>query len=218
MRSGVCLVMTMLALAGCKSNDTGGGTAGTSVPLGGAGAGTGSSGIMGGVSGTTPAGGSGAPSTTGGIPGCEAADATVTGKAAHDAALMVLNGMSPCGFGSCHMGTGKAKLVLLGVTDLKATLVGKASCELPSMPLVDSKGGQAGLSNSWLWQKLTVPVGGDTALIPLPAWGTTMASCGQTTGVFGVRMPYGLDSMSYLETPRLAAIRNWICAGAPGPQ
>jgi hypothetical protein len=120
----------------------------------------------------------------------------------------------------CHAGTGQAKLVLLGATDLKATLVGKASCEAPALLLVDPQGGNAALANSWLWQKLTAPAMSTDALIVQAAWGTS-AVCptngfdnGMTSG-FGDRMPYG--SLDTLAAEPLAKIRNWICAGAPGP-
>jgi hypothetical protein len=144
----------------------------------------------------------------------------MTGSAAHAAALSVLNQMVPCGLSICHAGTGQAKLVLLGVTDLKATMVDKPSCEAPVMPLVSSKGGNAALANSWLWQKLTAPAMDTDALIVQPAWGTAgvcpTSNFGkdQTSG-FGDRMPYG--SLATLEPAPLGSIRNWICAGAPGP-
>ena len=84
----------------------------------------------------------------------------------HAAALAVLNADSPCGFSSCHMPpTGKASLVLKGATDLHATLVGKASCEAPTIPIVDGSGCDAALQNSWLWQKLTAPA----SAFPIPA-------------------------------------------------
>jgi hypothetical protein len=122
---------------------------------------------------------------------------------------------STCGFNSCHVGTGKAGLILSGATDLKALLVGKASCEVPAIPLVDGAGMDAGLNNSWLWLKLTKPTDTDGNIIPEAAWGTP-GSCGQD-GVmsFGVLMPKG--AFEPMAEPKLAKIRNWICAGAPAP-
>jgi hypothetical protein len=106
------------------------------------------------------------------------------------------------------------------VTDLKATLVDKPSCEAPTMPLVSSHGGNAALMSSWLWQKLTAPAMSTDTLIVQAAWGTagvcpTMGFGLTQTSGFGDRMPYG--SLATLEPAPLASIRNWICAGAPGP-
>jgi hypothetical protein len=144
----------------------------------------------------------------------------VTGSAAHAGALSVLNQMLPCGIGMCHAGTGQAGLALVGTTDLKALLVGKPACEAPTLLLVDPQGGDAALANSWLWQKLTAPAMSTDMLIAQPAWGTA-AACptmgfGKTmTDGFGDRMPYG--SLDTLKPDPLAKIRDWICAGAPGP-
>ena len=208
-----CLIAAVLMLAACKKSD--------SNPIGGAGAGglsaVGASGA-GATAGASAMAGAGAVS--GAVPGCEAADATVTGSAAHAAALSVLAQTLPCGIGLCHGGMGQANLVLLGKTDLKATLVGKASCEAPSMPLVDPQGGNAALNRSWLWQKLAAPNMSTDALIVQPAWGTpgTCPTMGFGTGTitgFGDRMPYG--TLGTLDAQPLGQIRNWICAGAPGP-
>jgi len=154
------------------------------------------------------------------VPGCEAAEASVTGSAAHAGALSVIGQMMTCGISLCHGGTvGQAKLVLLGATDLKATLADKPSCEAPTMPLVDSRGGDVALGNSWLWQKLTAPTDEMDVLIVQPSWGTP-GTCPTTgfgsmmTSGFGSRMPKGGRT---LEAPSLAPVRNWICAGAPGP-
>ena len=173
--------------------------------------------------GASGSGGAGAAGTSGGtapVAGCEAADATVTGSAAHAGALAVLNQMVPCGVSLCHGGMGQAKLVLFGATDLKASLVSKPACEAPALLLVDPQGGDAALANSWLWQKLTAPAMMTDALIVQPAWGTaavcpTNGLLGGMTSGFGDRMPYG--SLNTLDEASLAKIRNWICAGAPGP-
>lgn len=138
----------------------------------------------------------------------------------HDMAKAVLlpkmeTPMSPCAFSSCHTEKlKKANLVLdLSVPDLKALLVDKVSCEAPALKLVDSSGGDAGLNKSWLWLKLAAPADPSGILTPNPAWGTP-GSCGQMSGQeYGVRMPYG----SEWEPAKRAAVKAWICAGAPGP-
>jgi hypothetical protein len=126
--------------------------------------------------------------------------------------------MTPCGFSSCHVPpSGKAMLVLMGATDLKTTLVGKASCEAPALPLVDPSGGEAALGKSYLWQKLTAMTDstGSGMLVTQQAWGMN-ANCGQDPSQpFGVRMPLG-DADGMLEDTRLAPIKAWICGGAPG--
>ena len=218
MRRAVGLILVVLALDGCpKKSSPMTGATGTGGAVGAAG--TSTTGVGGAVANGTGGAGSGTGATAP-VAGCEAADATMTGSAAHAAALTVLNQMVPCGLSICHAGTGQAKLVLLGVTDLKATMVDKPSCEAPTMPLVSSKGGNAALANSWLWQKLTAPAMSTDALITQSTWGTP-AACPtanfgmmQTSG-FGDRMPYG--SLATLEPAPLGAIRNWICSGAPGP-
>lgn len=82
------------------------------------------------------------------------------------------------------------------------------------MPLVDGKGEEAALNNSWLWLKLTKPTDANMNMVPDAAWGTP-GNCGQNVGSFGQLMPWG-NSVPMAE-PRLAKIRNWICAGAPAP-
>jgi hypothetical protein len=165
------------------------------------------------------AGAAGGAGTGGGTGLCAMADKTATPSALHTAAHDVLAVASPCGFSSCHAGSqARAMLKLLDATDLKATLVGKPSCEAPMLPLVDGSGGDAALSHSYLWLKLTAPVDLSAVLTGSAAWGMATASCGQDqpTQTYGVRMPKtGTDMM--LDAPRLDAIRNWICAGAPGP-
>lgn len=228
MRKVVCLIACILVFASCKKNEpvssggaSGVGGVGGMLPgISGAGgtlpgiSGAGGTGV-GGVSASAGSGTAGTAGVSGPVPGCEAADPTVTGSAAHAAALGILAQTTPCGFANaCHNGNGKAMLVLFGVTDLRATLVDKASCEAPTFPRVDSHGGNAALAHSWLWQKLTsADDKSNDALIVQAAWGTP-GMCGQASG-FGDRMPMG--GVDTLDEPRLSAIRNWICAGAPGP-
>jgi hypothetical protein len=145
--------------------------------------------------------------------GCPASP-SATPAALHRAALEVLTPMTPCGFSDCHAGRGKAGLTLLGATDLRALLVGKSTCEAPAVPLVDGRGGELGLRNSWLWLKLDSEADAEGALPVNAAWGVGQ-SCGQLPSQpYGVLMP--------LASPRLMgmrrdAVRAWICAGAPGP-
>jgi hypothetical protein len=143
---------------------------------------------------------------------------SIGGPALHANALMALSAMgASCGLStSCHQGMrGKANLTLLGQTDLKTLLVGKASCEVPTIPLVDPAGNAAGLSHSWLWIKLMNPVDSQGTLMADPSWGMP-GNCGQTTvGTFGERMPRGIPSgMTWNDVNK---VRDWICAGAPGP-
>ena len=134
--------------------------------------------------------------------------------ALHRAALEVLTFMTPCGFSDCHAGRGKAGLTLLGATDLRTLLLGKVACEAPAVPLVDGRGGELGLRNSWLWLKLGSEVNAEGALPSNAAWGVSQ-SCGQLpTQPYGVLMPL---SSPRLEDARRDAVRAWICAGAPGP-
>jgi hypothetical protein len=116
---------------------------------------------------------------------------------------------------SCHqMSSPKAMLTLGGVTDLRTALVDKKSCIAPMVPLVSGMGGDAALANSWLWIKLAAPLDGNGNIPFKPEWGTPGATCGvMTPGTGGIRMPFGVDP----EAPQLAVVRNWICAGAPGP-
>jgi hypothetical protein len=148
---------------------------------------------------------------------------TMPGPMLHQAAIAALTPISmtnksPCAFSSCHDNTQKkAGLNLdLGTADLKATLVGKASCEAPTINLIEAGGGDAALAKSWLWLKLTAPIDTAANLNAEAAWGAGNAPCGQDPGSpFGVRMPKASgDSLS--ET-RLGPVRDWICAGAPGP-
>jgi hypothetical protein len=203
--------MLWLVVTGCGNDGAPGepvaGTGGTGGAAGtGSVAGTG--GAMAGVSGS-----GGGPSA-----GCSAADSSVTGSAAHAAALQVLAGMASCGASSsCHRGNGKAMLVLNTMTDLHAGLVGKNSCLVPSIPLVDGRGGDAALRNSWLWLKLTHPLNASGTLVPEAAWGAPAGCDSLEPNSFGYRMPWIMSQDMYGPPTTLNAVRNWICAGAPGP-
>jgi hypothetical protein len=235
--AGLCALFAALALYGCANDDDGMGGAGTNAGVGGAsGASGGAGGTTGGAGGTTGGaggasgmtggmggaagtvsggaggtGGGGAGGTSGmaaGLPGCEVAeegDAAAMKVAATDA----LTG--GCSFGSCHDADGKrAMLIVVEGDDITAKLVDKAACQVPSLMLVKSGGGQPALDGSWIWQKLAAPDDADMVIVPNDAWGEP-TTCGQTQGTFGTRMPMtGLD----LSETRVAAIRNWICAGA----
>lgn len=140
--------------------------------------------------------------------------------AAAAAALLPTAANKGCAFSSCHdMSAKKAGLTLLEMpNDLKMQLVGKAACEVPSYQLVDTSGGDMALAKSWLWQKLTAPASSDGRLTPKSEWGTPVLSCGQGAEQgFGLRMPW--SGLADLLTPasKLEAVRDWICAGAPGP-
>jgi hypothetical protein len=189
--------------AGTMSGGTGGGSGAGGMAGGGAGGMTGGAGGM--------AGGGAGGMAGGGVPGCEAA---VTGEPAalHAAALDAFTG--GCGFDSCHNADGdRAMLVILETDNLNTLLVDRAACQVPALKLVASGGGQAALDGSWIWQKLAAPDDASMMIVPNDAWGEP-ATCGQTQGTFGTRMPMtGLD----LSDNRMGAIRNWICAGAAGP-
>ncbi len=146
---------------------------------------------------------------------CAAADTSSAPQALHAAAAQVLTQASPCGLSICHDGDRpESGLGLLGVADLRAALVDKPSCQAPTLPLVDADGGNPALANSWLWQKLVAPANSSGALTASADFGQS-ASCAQEPGEpFGVRMPKGSLTLS---DERLFAIRDWICAGAPGP-
>jgi hypothetical protein len=196
-------------MAGAGAGGAGAGGAAGMAGMGGAG--------TGGAAGMAGMGGAAAA-----IPGCSVADTSAAPSALHAAAVEALAAMPPmssCGGStSCHQGTGKAGLSLLGVTDLRMTLAGKASCEVPSIPVVDGDAtGDAALSNSWLWIKLTAPVDGSGALIADPSWEMS-GNCGQMPGQpYGGRMPWGFFADDYLSEANMAKVRNWLCAGAPGP-
>jgi hypothetical protein len=122
-----------------------------------------------------------------------------------------------CGFSQCHVSPrGKAALVLTGATSLMP-LVGKPSCQAPSIPLIAAGGGDAALANSWLWIKMVAPVDEAGAITAKSAWGAgNVAACEVTPAApFGVRMPKG--SPMSLDARRLAMVQRWICAAAPPP-
>jgi hypothetical protein len=162
-------------------------------------------------------GGAGAGGGAGTGTACSAMATSAPPAMLHMAAHDVLGVASPCGFSSCHMGSNaRAHLDLLDAANLKTALVGKPACEAPNLPLVDGSGGDAALAKSYLWIKLTGAVDVSAAIVANPAWGTPGADCGQMGQPNGVRMPLTNTDM-LLDEPRLSAIRNWICAGAPGP-
>jgi hypothetical protein len=114
---------------------------------------------------------------------------------------------------SCHGSRKTAGVDLQSATgDLRA-LLNINACEVPAYKIVDATGGEAALTKSWLWQKLTAPADGSTELVPQAAWGTA-ANCGQMAGGFGSRMPW--QSTTPLAQDKLDAVKAWICAGAPG--
>ena len=120
----------------------------------------------------------------------------------------------PCAFGSCHNASKKVAGLELVFGGKLTDLVGKASCQAPNLKLVEPGGGDAALKKSWLYLKLAAPVDGSANLIPDPTWGTANNTCGQTSGDFGVRMPFSAGSDG-IGPEKLAVIREWICAGAP---
>lgn len=150
---------------------------------------------------------------------CGAAS-TKTPAELYDAAAMAFlppspDQMLPCAFGSCHNDKKHAaSLVLQAGGNLQELLVDKPACEAPSLMLVDSSGGDAALAKSFLYLKLAAPVDGSANLIAQPEWGDS-ASCGQSDG-FGVRMPQG-GGVDGVGAEKIAIMREWICAGAPGP-
>jgi hypothetical protein len=167
------------------------------------------------TAGTGAAGGGGADMWA----SCANADKTTPGpmlRANASAAIVVM--MGTCAFSSCHdAGAHKAKLILdtTAGADLHMLTVDKPSCESPNLKLVDASGGDKGLANSWLWQKLTAPAGADGVMTPKPEWGTP-TNCGQASGQgFGLRMPWMSTAALLMPTSKLTAIHDWICAGAP---
>lgn len=182
------------------------------------------------TAGAGPAATAGSPATAGGAAGAPAGGAATgpfaCGPKSTKAPAELYNAMAqaflpqdmssslPCAFGSCHNMGKKAAMLVLGFGGNLTELVGKKSCEVPTMDLVSAQGGDAALKNSWLYNKLAAPVDGSASLIPDPAWGTP-GQCGQM-GDFGMRMPIsgGADGVG---DAKLAIAKEWICAGAPGP-
>jgi hypothetical protein len=123
--------------------------------------------------------------------------------------------VAPCAFGPCH-NTNKmiAKLAFAPGGSLVDAVVNKPACEAPNLKLVDPSGGDKALANSYLYLKLAAPVDGSANLVPDPAWGSPM-NCGQPMD-FGARMPVGSGEMG-VGDEKLAIMKEWICAGAPGP-
>jgi hypothetical protein len=193
------------------------------TPMAGAGvtAGVGAAG-MGMTAGTSAAGtaaaGSGASGT--GALTCATAKKGTPAELHAAAALALLPTATNkgCAFTSCHdMSSKKAGLSLLETpNDLRAQLVGKVACEVPAYQLVDATGGDMALAKSWLWQKFVAPAGSDGQLVPKPEWGTPVTTCGQEMG-FGLRMPRSQSADLLTPQSKLEAVRDWICAGAPGP-
>jgi hypothetical protein len=213
MKKLVSLMCLIAVLAACPSGDDDDST----NMMGSGTGGTGTGGMMAGTGGMMGTSGMGGGNGLTGA--CADADISAGGPALHMAAAAVLTPASPCGFSSCHTGAGKAKLTLMGSTDLKTLLVDKPSCEAPTLPLISSMGNEAGLEHSWIWQKLTAmtDTSGVGTIVSKPEWGMS-ASCGQDGDKpFGIRMPWTNSDMM-LDATKLASIKAWICAGAPGPQ
>jgi hypothetical protein len=209
--SGVGAVGT----AGTGVSGTGVATAGTAA-LAGTGAVTAGTGAAGTAAAGTGAAGGGAADM---YASCAMADKTTPGPMLNKAAsAAIIAEMGTCSFSSCHTASvHKAKLVLDGSAgmELHALMVGKPSCEAPTINLVDSSGGDKALANSWLWQKLIAPATSDGTLTTKPEWGAPV-NCGQITGQsFGHRMPDSSTATLLTPASKLTAIRDWICAGAP---
>jgi hypothetical protein len=234
MRNTVASAVLLVALCACDS-ETGdplpSGGHGGAATSGAGGAVAGSGGAAGSAGNGTSAGSGGAAGMAGGTggtggeaPGCAAADTSGAPSALHAAAAAILTTASPCntdqacpcGSSSCHGGRGKANLVLVGAMDLNTALVGKTSCQALALPVVAPGGGDAALNGSWLWLKLVAPVDGSGVIAADASWGEPQV-CNQMPAMpYGYRMPLSNTDMPLSEA-RLAPIRNWICAGAPGP-
>jgi hypothetical protein len=205
------LVFVAVASAAACGDD------GETPPLGGAGGAA----VMAGSGAGGPAAGSGGGS---GDLTCATANKTASPAMLHAAATMALLPTAAnkgCAFSSCHDANSKKANLTLTETpaDLRMQLVGKAACEVPTYQLVDTSGGDMALAKSWLWQKLTAPANSSGELTAKPEWGTAASGCGQMSGSgFGIRMPYSGTNMLLTPASKLEAIRDWICAGAPGPQ
>jgi hypothetical protein len=198
--------------AGATAAGTGA-TSGTAGKAGAGGSAAGGAGSGGGTAGSTA--GAAAPNTTGCGPATSASPADLHAAAA---AVLLPTATNRCAFSSCHNeASSKAGLALENkMLDLRVTLVGKTACESPNLVLIADGGSDAALAKSWLWLKLTAPADAATgAITPNTAWGTS-GSCGQLSASagYGMRMPLGTPDG--LSADKLAAVRDWICGGAPG--
>ena len=202
--------------AGCADSGTmmGGGT----ISAAGMGGSQSAAGAVAAAGASGAAAGGAAPTGMGGDLECGAPSTKAPAElyaAAAGALLPQMEGTSlPCAFGSCHNSSKKVAGLELVYGGSLTALVGAPSCQAPNLKLVEPGGGTAALTKSWLYLKLAAPVDGSAALIADPSWGTANNACGQTTGDFGVRMPFsaGADGIG---AEKLAVIREWICAGAP---
>lgn len=131
----------------------------------------------------------------------------------------ILGGMEQPGAGSCafatscHGGTGpgKAGLNFKTVADLRDVLVDVPACENSSMMRV----APGDPDNSWLWIKLSADIKDEkTGLIEHEG---TPSSCSGVSLGFGTRMPQ-VAGYAKLPDEKLAVIKAWIEAGAPGAE
>jgi hypothetical protein len=205
------LVVAVIGLGACGADDDDtGGAGGGGLPGGNGGGGASGGGGMAG-------GAAGAAGGMGGLSGeCAMANVSIGNAALHANAAMALQSTTCSGSTSCHQGSGKAKLVLKDMPNMRAALVDKMSCEAPNIPLVDSSGNAKALMNSWLWIKLTGPLSGSGDVMGNAAVFGTPGNCDQaSTGTYGIRMPFGFGAtMTWGDANK---VRDWICAGAPGP-
>jgi len=156
--------------------------------------------------------------TGGGAPAASCAEADTSGDT-YEAMQVMLT--SRCGV--CHresQAPSSAGLQLTGPMSMDRaedllSLVVRSACEI-DMPVVDQSGGDAGLANSWLYWKVAGPAGTGAMIEARPEWMAGSESCVglDTPGTFGLLMPLGATEP--VESV-LTAVRNWICAGAPGP-
>jgi hypothetical protein len=136
-----------------------------------------------------------------------------------------------CAFNtSCHGGaTGQARLNFALHLDAGEPITTafenpdgspRPSCEYDLMPVVDP----GDPDNSWLMVKIEGDVTPDGLVdfTPATSWmpGTTDPQCPRTEGgdvTFGAVMPLMLGDPMPLPDREIAAIREWIAMGAPGP-
>lgn len=155
--------------------------------------------------------------STGGGTGASCAEADTSGDTYEAMQAMVT---TRCGI--CHrqsQAPRSAGLQLAGTAssdrlDDLLMFVDKPSCQT-TMPVVDRSGGDAALANSWLWWKVAGASEG-MDLVAQPDWMSTGDNCQQLDPAkpFGTLMPQGASEPTESVA---AAVRNWICAGAPGP-